>query len=229
MEPNAIPRDMNTWAAALSQTCDKERLKIKSRSSTPPANPGQMCAVEKGPMLFLQSHLHFKEFVPDWGHKIQDATWGSRKLHIIDEQGQQDDIGKYCCKVNNLQNTKGGIVFRALMNIPDEFEIQCMGSMIITLPVDLMPLAKHKNMMTQPRRRQPKSSQRRPPGSSMPLVFSRTLRLKWNKRSPPRSISKVIFSNKTVIVQDSSLKELLTGGLQLSVVAAEESTGTVFN
>lgn len=229
MEPNAIPRDMNTCAAALSQTCDKERLKIKSRSSTPPPNPGQMCAVEKGPMLFLQSHLHFKEFVPDWGHKIQDATWGSRKLHIIDEQGQQDDIGKYCCKVNNLQNTKGGIVFRALMNIPDEFEIQCMGSMIITLPVDLMPLAKHKNMMTQPRRRQPKSSQRRPPGSSMPLVFSRTLRLKWNKRSPPRSISKVIFSNKTVIVQDSSLKELLAGGLQLSVVAAEESTGTVFN
>lgn len=32
-----------------------------------------------------------------------------------------------------------------------------------------------------------------------------------------------------MIIQDSSLKELLAGGLQLSVVAAEESTGTVFN
>lgn len=74
-------------------------------------------------MLFLQSHLHFKEFVPDWGHKIQDAIWGSRKLHIIDEQSQQDEVGKYCCEVNNLQSTVGGTVFRALMNIPDEFEM----------------------------------------------------------------------------------------------------------
>lgn len=217
MEPNAIPRDMNTCAAALNQTCDKAHLKIKS------CPPGQMCAVEKGPTLFLLSHLHFKEFVPDWGHKIQDAVWGSRKLHIIDEQSQQDEVGKYCCEVHNLQNTT---VFRALVNIPDEFE---MASMIITLPVDLMPLTKHKNMMTQPRRRQPKSSQRRPPGSSMPLVFSRTLWLKWNKRSSPRTISKVIFINKTATIQDSSLKELLAGGLQLSVVAAEESHGAVFN
>lgn len=30
MEPNAIPRDMNTCAAALNQTCDQEHLKIKS-------------------------------------------------------------------------------------------------------------------------------------------------------------------------------------------------------
>lgn len=130
MEPNAIPRDMNTCAAALNQTCDKERLKTKSCPPPPtpplppPPNPGQMCAVEKGPGLFLQSHLHFKEFVPDWGHKIQDAIWGSRKLHIIDEQSQQDDVGKYCCEVNNLQDTKGGVFFRALMNILDETEVQ---------------------------------------------------------------------------------------------------------
>lgn len=54
-------------------------------------------------------YLQFKQFVPDWSHKIQDAIFGPRKLYVIDEQSQQDEVGKYRREVHDLQHSKEGL------------------------------------------------------------------------------------------------------------------------
>ena len=54
---------------------------------------------------------------------------------------------------------------------------QKKAAVIQTLPVDWTPLNMQKYTMTQVTMRRPKSSQRIPPASLMPFVFSRSLRL----------------------------------------------------
>lgn len=52
-----------------------------------------------------ESHLHFKQFAPDRCHKVEDTILGSRKLHIINEQGKQDEVRKHSGEIHNLRDT----------------------------------------------------------------------------------------------------------------------------
>lgn len=54
------------------------------------------------------SHLNFKQFAPDRCQKVQDTLLGSRKLHIINEQGKQDEVRKYGSEIYNLCDTISG-------------------------------------------------------------------------------------------------------------------------
>lgn len=70
-----------------------------------------MTKVLWGSLLFdathalTESHLHFKQFAPDRGHKVEDTILGSRKLYVINEQGKQDEVRKYSSEIHNLCDT----------------------------------------------------------------------------------------------------------------------------
>ena len=53
----------------------------------------------------FESHLHFEQFAPDGRHKVEDAVLSSRELHIVDEQGEQDEVRKCSGEIHNLCDT----------------------------------------------------------------------------------------------------------------------------
>ena len=52
-----------------------------------------------------ESHLHFKQFVPDGCHKVEDAVLGSRELHIVNEQGKQNEVRENSGEIHDLWDT----------------------------------------------------------------------------------------------------------------------------
>lgn len=91
-EPKPMPMELKIWAAAFTHTCK-------------PAPVIGLCGACIRQLLCVP-YLHRAQLVPLWKNKEVDPVYCTRKLHIIDQQGDQDDVREQSSEVDHLPAEK---------------------------------------------------------------------------------------------------------------------------
>lgn len=151
-EPKPIPMELKIWAAALTHTCNTQGCllsitmhnKMNYNNSIYSLLQHQLMVhmwetepvhtLFYVPLVFIfLSYLHREQLVPFRHNEEFYSIYCSRKHHIIDQQGNQDNIREQSCEIHHLQTEKLGLSW----TVGPFVSFLCLCS---TLPVDFTPL-----------------------------------------------------------------------------------------